>query len=122
MSSAIATAYPATAEIPIRPPAPPVPAKDLSTLKLVTSMLRSNLAIWPDYAFDVMVNKRTTLGLTAVLVNDPAWARHVMIANALNYRRPSAVRRVAVPVGGNGLFLAEQSFILLLLRRILASK
>lgn len=70
-------------------------------------MLRSNIEIWPDYAFDVMVNKRTTLGLTAVLLNDPVWIRHVMIDNAVNYRRPSAVRRVAVPVGGSGLFLAE---------------
>ncbi len=69
--------------------------------------LRSNLAIWPDYAFDMLVNKRTTLGLTALLVSDPDWVRHVMVANASNYRRPSTVRRVAVPVGGNGLFLAE---------------
>lgn len=91
----------------IHPPSPPVPAKDLSTLQLVAATLRSNLSIWPDYAFDVLVNKRTTLGLTAMLVSDPDWVRHVMITNARNYRRPSTVRRVAVPVGGDGLFLAE---------------
>ena len=107
MSSAIATTEFGTVKHAVRPPAPPVPPKDLTTLQLVAGILRSNLGIWPDYAFDVLVNKRTTLGLTALLVNDPAWLRHVMIANAANYRRPSAVRRVAVSVGGSGLFLAE---------------
>ena len=53
------------------------------------------------------MNKRTTLGVTAVLVNDPEWVRHFLVTNMANYRRPSAVRRVAVPVGGDGLFLAE---------------
>jgi cytochrome P450 len=107
MSSAIATVDPTRAERPINPPAPHVPPKDLTTLQLVAATLRSNLSIWPDYAFDVLVNKRTTLGLTALLVSDPDWVRHVMITNAVNYRRPSTVRRVAVPVGGDGLFLAE---------------
>ena len=107
MSSAVETADLATPERTIRPPAPPVPANDLTTLQLVAATLRSNLSMWPDYAFDVLVNKRTTLGLTALLVSDPDWVRHVMVTNASNYRRPSTVRRVAVPVGGNGLFLAE---------------
>ena len=92
---------------PVRPPAPPVPSRDLSTLQLVSGMLRSNLGIWPEHAFDDLVSKRTTLGLTAVLVNDPAWVRHFTITNASNYRRPSSVRRIALPVGGAGLFLAE---------------
>ena len=47
------------------------------------------------------------MGLTALLVNDPEWVRHVLATNAANYRRPATVRRVALPVGGNGLFLAE---------------
>lgn len=107
MASASPNAGRATAEHFVRPPSPAVPAKDLTTLQLVAGVLRSNLAIWPDYAFDVLVNKRTTLGLTALLVNDPALVRHVMVANAANYRRPPTVRRVALPVGGSGLFLAE---------------
>lgn len=107
MSSASATADRAAGAQPIYPPSPPVPAKDLSTLQLVVGTLRSNVAIWPNDAFDNLVNQRTTLGLTGLLVSDPAWVRHVMVTNAANYRRPSTVRRVAVPVGGNGLFLAE---------------
>ncbi len=92
---------------PITPPAPQVPATDLPTWRLVARMLESSLGVWPDYAFDVLVNKRTTLGLSALLVNDPEWVRYVLTANAANYRRPSTIRRVALPVGGNGLFLAE---------------
>lgn len=107
MSSMIAVAGQATHPGLVLPPAPFVHPTDLSTLQLVVGTLRSNLAIWPDYAFDVLVNRRTTLGLTALLVNDPAWVRHVMITNAANYRRPVTVRRIAEPVGGSGLFFAE---------------
>lgn len=107
MSSALVTADRAAGEQPVYPPSPPVPAKDLSSLQLVIGTLRSNLAIWPEDAFDNLVNQRTTLGLTGLLVSDPEWVRHVMVTNVANYRRPSTVRRVAVPVGGNGLFLAE---------------
>lgn len=94
-------------EAALTPPAPPVPATDLPTWRLVSRTLQSTLGVWPDYAFDVLVNKRTTLGIPGVLVNDPAWVRHVLGANAANYRRPPVVRRVGLPVGGDGLFFAE---------------
>ena len=112
MSSALVTADRAAGEQPVYPPSPPVPAKDLSTLQLVVGTLRSNVAIWPDDAFDNLVNQRTTLGLTGLLVSDPVWVRHVMVTNATNYRRPSTVRRVAVPVGGNGLSSQAKGFLL----------
>ena len=40
-------------------------------------------------------------------MNDPEGVRHFLTVNAANYRRPSPVRRVAIPLGGAGLFLAE---------------
>ena len=89
------------------PPAPKVHAADLPAWRLLPAVARSNLSIWPDFAFDILVNKRTMLGITTLLVNDPGGVRHFLAANAANYRRPSAVRRVTTPLGGSGLFLAE---------------
>lgn len=89
------------------PPAPKVFDKDLSVAAQLWKGLQSSLSFWPDYAFDILINKRSSLGITAVLVNDPDGVRHVMMTNAVNYRRPYTVRRVARPLGGDGLFLAE---------------
>lgn len=69
--------------------------------------MNSSLSIWPNFAFDILVNKRTTLGVTSILVNDPEGVRHFLISNSANYRRPPSIRRVAVPLGGSGLFMAE---------------
>jgi cytochrome P450 len=91
----------------IFPSAPKVHAADLPVWRLLPAMARSSLSVWPDYAFDLIVNKQTTLGVTSVLVNDPEGVRHFLAVNAANYRRPSSIRRVATPLGGSGLFLAE---------------
>ena len=45
--------------------------------------------------------------MKTIVVNDPEGVRHVLTANAANYRRPSAVTRFARPLVGSGLFLAE---------------
>jgi cytochrome P450 len=91
----------------ILPSAPKVHAADLPIWRLLPAIMRSSLSFWPDYAFDILVNKATTLGITSLLVNDPEGVRHFLGSNATNYRRPSAIRRVAFPLGGSGLFLAE---------------
>ena len=44
-----------------------------------------------------------------MLVNDPAAVRHVLATNAANYVRPTFTSRVARPLIGDGLFLAEGS-------------
>jgi cytochrome P450 len=99
MTTALATA--------IFPSAPKVHAADLPAWRLLPAIMHSSLSIWPDAAFDILVNKRTTLGVTSTLVNDPEGVRHFLISNSANYRRPPSIRRVAVPLGGSGLFLAE---------------
>ncbi len=91
----------------IFPSAPKVHSADLPAWRLLAAIAGSSLAIWPDFAFDILVNKRTMFGVTSVVVNDPEGVRHFLAVNAANYRRPSAVRRVAFPLGGSGLFLAE---------------
>jgi cytochrome P450 len=92
---------------PLVPPAPEVYAQDLPTWRALWNAARSSLAIWPDYAFDVLFARNSVLGIKTALLNDPDAAREMLGGHAANYRRPSAVRRVALPLGGAGLFLAE---------------
>ena len=92
---------------PFIPPAPDVHAKDLPLWKLLQQAIRSNIAIWPDHAFDMMFNQSRSLGVSTAVVNDPEAIRHVMAGNAVNYRRPMSTARIAGPLGGDGLFLAE---------------
>lgn len=89
------------------PPAPEVYKQDLPLWKLVRNTVQSSLSIWPDYAFDTLFSRNRALGIETILVNDPDGVRHVMMTNAANYRRPYAIRRVAQPLVGDGLFLAE---------------
>ena len=95
--------------MPFIPPAPKVHPRDLPAWRLIPTAIRNNLEIWPDYAFEVDFNKSRMLGISSILVNDPADIRHVLTVNAANYRRPISVTRVARPLGGSGLFLAEGS-------------
>jgi cytochrome P450 len=89
------------------PPAPRVLATEPSLLKQLWLIPQSTLGFWPEEAFELMVRQRTALGVTACVVNDPELARQILTVKAANYRRPSAVRRVAMALGGNGLFMAE---------------
>jgi cytochrome P450 len=91
------------------PPAPVVYAKDLPLWRLLWNITQSSLTIWPDYAFDILIAKNKVMGVETLLVNDPEAMRRVSIANAANYRRPPGFRRVARPLGGAGLFLAERA-------------
>ena len=92
---------------PFVPPAPPVPAKDLPVWRLLWNVTRSTLSIWPNEAFDTLYGRNRVMGIETLLVNDPEGVRHVLTANAANYRRPTSVTRVARPLVGSGLFLAE---------------
>jgi cytochrome P450 len=93
--------------LPIIPPAPKVHAKDLPTWRHLLTAQRNNLAIFPDYAFDLPFARRTLLGIETVLISDPEGIRHVLATNAANYVRPMAVPRVLRPLQGQGIFLAE---------------
>ncbi len=92
---------------PFVPPAPPVPSKDLPVWRLLWRVTRSTLSIWPDYAFERLYVQSRVMGIETLLVSDPEGVRHVLTANAANYRRPYSVTRVARPLVGSGLFLAE---------------
>ncbi len=93
--------------LPFVPPAPTVHSKDLPVWLLFWKFLRSTLSIWPDYAFDRLYVRNRAMGIETILINDPEGVRHVLTANAANYRRPYSVTRNARPILGSGLFLAE---------------
>ncbi len=93
--------------LPFVPPAPPVYSKALPVWRLLWKVTRSTLSIWPDYAFERLYVRNRVLGIETLLVSDPEGVRHVLTANAANYRRPYSVTRFARPLGGSGLFLAE---------------
>jgi cytochrome P450 len=93
--------------LPFVPPAPKVYEKDLPVWHFLWNVTRSDLSIWPDYAFDTLYARNRIFGFETIFVNDPDGVRHVLTANAANYRRPAVVNRVARPLGGSGLFLAE---------------
>jgi cytochrome P450 len=92
---------------PFIPPAPKIHRKDLPDWRMLLNMTRSSLSIWPESAFETLVNRRKILGRDTTLVNDLEGLRHVLTANAANYERPVAVRRVIRPLGGSALFAAE---------------
>ena len=93
--------------LPFVPPAPTVHANNLPVWRLLWEARRSSLSIWPDAAFNVVTLRNSVMGVKSLLVSDPEGVRHVLTANAANYRRPPVVTRFARPLGGSGLFLAE---------------
>jgi cytochrome P450 len=97
-----------TAEsLPFVSPAPMVHATDLSVWRLLWKITRSTLSIWPDYAFNKPYIRSRVLGVETIAISDPEGVRHVLTANAGNYRRPYSVTRISRPLVGSGLFLAE---------------
>jgi cytochrome P450 len=94
---------------PIVPPAPKVHAKDLPLWRFLPALSRNTLSTLPDYAFDVLINRRRVLGIDSMLVNDPGGIRHVLTTAIGKYKRPMSSYRVFRPFAGNGLLLANGS-------------
>ncbi len=95
------------ARSPVVPPAPVPPATNLGSLRLIWQMSRNLIGIWPGFAYDVPINRRRALGVTSLLLNDPAAIRQVLTANAARYRRPLPALRILEPFAGAGLLLQE---------------
>ena len=94
-----------TAEsLPFVPPAPMVHATDLSVWRLLWKITRSTLSIWPDHAFDKPYIRSRVLGVETIAISDPEGVRHVLTANAGNYRRPYSVTRISRPLAVQGFF------------------
>jgi len=96
-----------THNLPFVPPAPAVFEKDLPLWRFLWNLTQSTVAIWPNCAFEALTVKKRIMGREFLIANDPLAVRHVLITNPTNYRCPTAVRRVARPILGTGLVLAD---------------
>ena len=68
---------------------------------------RNPLELWGAPAYELPVAEGRFLGRQQMMLNAPEAIRHVLVANAANYRRNAASRQVLGPILGDGLFLAE---------------
>jgi cytochrome P450 len=93
---------------PIIPPRPKVHERDLPAWKLLFAVGRNSIGFYPKRAFEELICKSSGLGIESALVSDPEGVRHVLGAQgAMRYRRPTSFIRIARPLVGQGLFLAE---------------
>jgi cytochrome P450 len=90
-----------------QPPAPPIPAGDLSPQGLLKAIRRNALEIWPARAYEQDYVTQTFFGRQRVLMSAPGGIEHVLLSNAANYRRSPATIRILRPIVGRGLFLSE---------------
>ncbi len=86
---------------------PPLPAQIRGNLATLMVLRRNPLELWGPVAYREGVLEGRFLGRHQFLVNDPDAIHQVLVANAANYTRNAATRRILRPVLGDGLFLAE---------------
>lgn len=75
--------------------------------RAIAGALRGNaLASFPSEAFEREFVVHQAFGRRMIIENRPEAIRHVLIANAENYRRSTATERVLRPLFGRGLFFS----------------
>lgn len=86
----------------------PRPLPDSASLGSFASALRGNiLAAYPQSAYERDAVSRGILGRSQLILSRPTSIRHVLIDNPGNYRRAAAAQRIALPIMGTGMILAE---------------
>ncbi len=91
----------------VLPPSAPLPTRLRTQLESFLVLRRNPLELWGAPAYELDILEGRFLGRPQLMLNAPEAIRHVLVANADNYVRTPATRRVLQPVLGNGLFLAE---------------
>lgn len=92
---------------PLVPPTLPVHARRLSPFRALWMGVRNNLSTWPRQVFEEPLWRTRFFGGDVLMVSDPAGVRHVLNEAAEKYRRPVIAARALRPIGGYGVFLAE---------------
>ncbi|MBD8556807.1 cytochrome P450 [Rhizobium sp. CFBP 8762] len=93
--------------LPFEPPAPIPPAVPPSGLQLLKTALRNPLELWGEQAYTQPWVDMSLLGQRAVIINDPALIRYVMVENSSNYEMSAVRQLVLKPILRDGLLTAE---------------
>ena len=88
-------------------PRPPIPTRQRTQPEAFLVLRRNLLELWGEAAYEDEVLPGRFLGRAQLMLNDPDGIRHVLVANAANYRRNLGTHRILQPLLGGGLFLAE---------------
>lgn len=92
-----------------RPPAPDLPSRPLSIIRLIWAVFFNPLHVWRRQHFeDLIVVERTLLG-TRLVVSDPLLIKRILVDNAHNHVHDSLQQRLLYRVTGRGVFSAEGS-------------
>jgi cytochrome P450 len=89
------------------PARPERPATEPSFWGFLRAARTNALTMWADDAYEEDVLRKTFIGRTRLLLNDPDAIRHVLVDNTGNYRRSAASIRILRPITGDGLLLSE---------------
>lgn len=92
---------------PLTPPAPKRLTRPLPAWRLNWALAKNTHAVWAERHFEELVTPLPALGMKVLLVSDPEGVRHYMTTAQAKYRRPIPARRIARPIAGDGVFLAE---------------
>jgi cytochrome P450 len=92
---------------PFRPPAPIPRAKRLGLVELLKVLARNPLECWSQEFFTEPITRVSLPIGQAFVINDPSAIRHVLIDNALNYRKDPIQRRVLSAGLSDGLLSVE---------------
>jgi cytochrome P450 len=90
-----------------RPPAPIPQPKQLSILRLLSTLKRNPLECWTQEHFEKPIVAAGLPFTRILLVHEPRAIKHVLLDNAANYQKDSIQRRVLSAGLGEGLLSAE---------------
>lgn len=88
-------------------PGPVPPRGPIPLLGFFRTLRDSQIATYPEEAYERDIVERKIFGRSRFLVHEPAAIRHVLLDNAANYRKTEITRRMLEPGLGRGLITSE---------------
>ncbi|MDP4004978.1 cytochrome P450 [Methylobacterium sp. NEAU K] len=89
------------------PPHRSPPELELPLPAYLRSIRDNGLGGFPRRAFEELVTRRSLLGRSSLVLNDPEAIRRVLVENQANYARTTGTLRILRPILGDGLLISE---------------